>query len=154
MKIRSLFFAAIFITITLTACSQNDQQMHDGYYTAESSSYDAYGWKVFMTIYVSNNKITTVEYNAKNASGFIKSWDVEWMRRMKEKVGTYPSKYIRAYAEDLLNKQDPSKVNAIPGTGVSHDCFKALALAAIEQSKEGNKMVAFVDLSELTENNN
>ena len=146
MKNRLFFLALIFIAAIFPACSQNNEQMQDGYYTAESSAYDVYGWKVFITIYISNNRITTVEYNAKNASGFSKTWDVEWMRKMKETVGTYPNKYIRAYADDLLNKQDPFKVNAIPGTGYSHDWFRLLAAAAIEQAKKGDKKIAFVDL--------
>ena len=149
MKTWIIFLTTIFMFIGLSACSQSTEKMQDGYYTAESVGFDAYGWKPFITIYVSSNKLTTIEYNAKDASGFIKSWDVDWMRKMKAQVGTYPNKYSRAYAEDLLNKQDPSKVNPIPGTASSYDWFKLLAEAAIKQSKSGDKKVAFVDLPDI-----
>ncbi len=154
MRTRLLLLATTLAVIVLVACSQNNQQMIDGYYTAESSSYNADGWKGFITIYVSNNKIITVEYDAKNASGFIKSWDLEWMFKIKEQIGTYPSKYTRVYEEGLLNKQDPSKVNVIPGTDYLYDCFIRLATAAIEQAKKGDKRVAFIDLPERAEKDN
>lgn len=56
----------------------------DGFYTVEMSDYNN-GWKEFVTIRVSGNKIVTVEYNAKNSSGFIKSWDIPYMRNMLDK---------------------------------------------------------------------
>ena len=149
LKSRMARAAQVFLALLLLllpACSQNAQQMHDGYYTAEATSFDDQGWKPFLTIYVSNNKIVTVEYNAKNASGFIKSWDLDFMRRMKSAVGTYPNKYVRAYAAALLDKQNPAWVNAIPGAESSLILFQKLSVAAISQARAGDKSIALVDL--------
>ena len=122
--------------------------MQDGYYTAEAANFDENGWKEYITIYVSNDKIITVEYDAKNASGFIKSWDMEYMRVMNEKDGTYPNKYVRAYTEALLNRQEPEKVDAVAGATHSHTTFQLLARAAMKQAEMGDKNVAFVQVPE------
>lgn len=135
------------IIFLLCGCSQDSLEMHEGYYTAEAASFDEDGWKEFMTIYVSNGKIVTVEYNAKDISGFIKSWDVEHMRMMKAEKGTYPNKYARLYAAELLNKQDPLYVTPLPGAEDFHSSFQLLAKAVIAQAKVGDKKVTFVDLS-------
>lgn len=133
----------------LPTCSQDGSQMHDGYYTAEAVSFDAHDWKDFVTIYVSSNKIVTVEFNSKNPSGFIKSWDIEYIRRMKADLATYPNKYSRAYIADLLNRQDPEKIKPVPGAEFYHRAFQRLAKAAIQQARAGNRSVALVELSDL-----
>ena len=145
MKMRRLFLPVILVgALFCGACSQNVSTMQDGYYTAEAAAFDSDGWKDFITIYVSHNKIITVEYNAKNVSGFIKSWDMYHMRGMKLSAGTYPNKYSRDYAAALVNKQDPSGVLPIPGAKKSHALFQLLADAAIAQAKAGDKRVVFV----------
>lgn len=145
---RKLFFIVpiLIFTIFASACSGNDSEMHNGYYSAESASFDEYGWKEYITIYVSDNKIVTVEYNARNASGFIKSWDMDYMRVMAAKNGTYPNEYARAYSVSLLNWQNPSDVDAISGATHSHTSFQLLAEAAIAQAKMGDKQVALVEM--------
>jgi major membrane immunogen (membrane-anchored lipoprotein) len=139
-----MFLAMLWAMFLLPACAQDAPTMHDGYYTAEAADFDAEGWKPFITICVSNNKIVTVEYNAKNVSGFIKSWDVDYMRRMRDAAGIYPSKYIRAYAAALLDKQNPALINVIPGSEKSHILFKILSEAVISQARTGDKSIVFI----------
>lgn len=144
-----LLLVVMVIAILFPSCSQTQSgKMQDGYYTAEFASFDAHGWKEFITIYVNNNKIVTVDYNAKNASGFIKSWDMDYMRTMNATDGTYPNKYTRAYAVALLNKQNPEGVDVISGATHSYTSFQLLAEAAISQAKVGDKSVAFIKLPE------
>jgi major membrane immunogen (membrane-anchored lipoprotein) len=121
--------------------------LQDGYYTAEMSDFDDHGWKEFVSIHVNNGRIDTVEYNARNASGFIKSWDPEYMRRMNAIDGTYPNKYTRMYATALLASQDPGSIDAISGATNSYHTFILLAEAVLEQAKAGIKQVAFVKAS-------
>ena len=123
----------------------NADAMQNGFYTAEVRDFDEKGWKEYVTIYVLNNAIVTVDYNAKNASGFVKSWDMEYMRRMNESEGTYPNKYTREYAEALLNRQDPARVDAVSGATRSHASFQRLVKAAMEQARLGNPNVIYVD---------
>jgi major membrane immunogen (membrane-anchored lipoprotein) len=149
VEIRRLFLGAALAIAVLSsaACASNAQGMRDGYYAAEAASFDAHGWKEFISIYVSNNKIISIEYNAKNASGFIKSWDTEYMRAMNRSDANYPNKYTRYYAARLLDEQNPDLVDAISGATHSHVSFQLLAKAAIVQAKAGDKQVALIDLS-------
>jgi major membrane immunogen (membrane-anchored lipoprotein) len=119
--------------------------MQDGYYTAEEKEF-YHGWKEFVTIYVSNGQIVTVEYNAKNPAGFIKSWDMDYMRNMGSGSGTYPNEYTRTYAAELLAAQDVDSIDLITGATNSYNTFVPLARAAIEQAKKGDKTVIIVDV--------
>jgi major membrane immunogen (membrane-anchored lipoprotein) len=142
------FFALFFIlAVLLASCSQNTSVLHDGYYTAEAAEFDSHGWKEFITICVSNGRIITVEYNAKNPSGFIKSWDMDYMRHMGAVSGTYPNDYTRVYARELLAKQNP-EVDVLTGATESYEKFKQLAAAVLEQAKTDNARVAMVEILE------
>ena len=144
----------IAVTLMLSAlggcsgCSSGSSGLRDGYYTAEAADFDHLGWKEYLTIYVNNNTIVTAEYNAKNASGFLRSWDMDYMRRMNKATGTYPNKFSRAYTSALLNRQNPNQINAIYGAEQSHKIFQLLAEAAIDRARAGDKKVAFVSLPE------
>lgn len=133
--------------LTLGACNKNDTKMKDGFYTAEMAEYDDFGWKEYVTLYIADDKIVTVDYNAKNTSGFIKSWDMEYMRLMNESDGTYPNKYTREYAQALLNHQNPEKIDAITGATHSYETFQMLVKAAMIQAENGDKNVAFINTS-------
>jgi major membrane immunogen (membrane-anchored lipoprotein) len=122
------------------------QRMADGYYTAEAASFDRHGWKAYITIYVSNNRIATVEYNARNASGFLKSWDMDYMRRMGAEQQTYPTAYSREYSAALLRLQKPDGIDVLAGATYSYRSFKILAEAAISQARANNNSVARVEL--------
>lgn len=145
-----LLMTVLTLSVLLSACSQNDSEMYNGYYSAEAATFDSHGWKEYITIYVRDNKIVTVEYDAYNASGFIKSWDMDYMRVMAAKSGTYPNEYTRVYGVSLLNWQNPSDVDAISGATHSYASFQLLAAAAIEQARTGDKQVALVDIPEVT----
>ncbi|MDR0651870.1 MAG: FMN-binding protein [Synergistaceae bacterium] len=120
-------------------------KLRDGYYTAEETgSYR--GWTEFLTIYVSNGKIVTCEYNAKNASGFIKSWDMDYMRRMNETCENYPDKFTRNYVHALLANQTSSGIDAMSGATDSHKSFTTLAGAALASALGGDYEVVFVDV--------
>ncbi|MDR1884719.1 MAG: FMN-binding protein [Synergistaceae bacterium] len=150
MKIRNfLLLLALIIAAAgaykyLSTGSGNREILRDGYYSAESASYD-HGWKEFITIYVNNGKIVNVEYNAKNASGFIKSWDMEYMRVMNRAVGNYPNRYTRSYASALLSGQGSTEIDAVSGATDSYSSFKALAGAVVTQARAGDKRVAYVE---------
>ncbi|MDR1580283.1 MAG: FMN-binding protein [Synergistaceae bacterium] len=118
-------------------------RLRDGYYTAEETGYYR-GWREYLTIYVSNGKIVTCEYNAKNASGFIKSWDMNYMRNMNEVCDNYPDKFARNYVHALLTNQTSSGIDAMSGATESHKSFITLADAALTQALAGDYEVVFV----------
>ena len=141
--IMAIALAVVFSILNLQPRS-SALKLRDGYYTAEEiGSYR--GWREYLTIYVSNGKIVTCEYNAKNASGFIKSWDMDYMRNMKETCENYPDKFARNYVHALLANQTSSGIDAMSGATESHRAFIALAGAALASALAGDYEVVFVD---------
>ena len=140
--ILSLMIAAL--CLSLGACAQRSGELVDGYYTVEMANYEN-GWKEFVTICVSGGKIVTVEYNARNASGYIKSWDMDYMRKMNGLVGNYPNAYTRNYAAQLLLTQGPDGIDAVTGATLSGGKFTRMAAALIEKAKAGDTTVGIVE---------
>ena len=85
-----------------------------------------------------------MEYNAENASGFIKSWDNAYMQTMLHAQGTYPNEYTRGYANQLLERQGEGGIDAITGATSSHTSFQILAQAVLEQARKGDSSIAIV----------
>ena len=118
--------------------------MKDGCYTAQMQEY-SYGWKEYVTITVKNGKIVSTEFDAENASGFIKSWDNAYMQTMLHANGTYPNEYTRFYAGQLLEGQGEGDVDALSGATSSYGSFQKLAEAVLEQARQGDSGVVVVD---------
>ncbi len=131
----------------LGGCAQQDGRLIDGYYTAELSEY-SHGWKEFLTICVSDGKIVTAEYNAKNQSGFIKAWDMTYMRNMNSVQGTYPNRYTRSYAAFLLKTQSAEGIDTVTGASSSGSNFRILVETLIEKAKAGDTDLAVVESGE------
>ena len=101
MKRIFVILVSLLLTASLLTACGNQTGLQDGYYTAQVSEF-SHGWKEYITILVKGGSIVSVEYNAENASGFIKSWDTAYMQTMRQGVGTYPNEYTRYYANQLL----------------------------------------------------
>ena len=143
MKRFLCFALALLLGVSLSACgSKTDLQ--DGYYTAQAAEY-SHGWKEYITILVKGGSIVSVEYNAENASGFIKSWDNAYMQTMLHSNGTYPNEYTRYYAGQLLAGQGNGTIDALSGASSSYDSFQKLAAAVLEQARKGDSSLVFVD---------
>lgn len=135
----------LLLCTTLFACGcGSGSKMKDGFYTAEMSDY-AYGWKEYLCIMVKNNTIIYAEFNAKNPSGYIKSWDNTYMETMLTVNGTYPNEYTRTYVSQLLETQDPEDIDAISGASSSATNFKKLSAAAIRQAVKGDPSTIVVE---------
>ena len=141
-RILVLLFTLLMMVSLLTACGEQTQ-LQDGYYTAQMSEY-SHGWKEYITILVKGGSIVSVEYNAENASGFIKSWDNAYMQTMLHSNGTYPNEYTRYYANQLLTGQGEGGIDAISGATSSHGTFQMLARAVLEQSRKGDSGIIYV----------
>lgn len=144
---KKLFLGLILLALCLSlgGCAAGPESgLVDGYYTVEMAEYDN-GWKEFVTICVSGGKIVTVEYNARNASGYIKSWDMDYMRKMNGIVGNYPNAYTRNYAAQLLLTQGPDGIDAVSGATLSGGKFTRMAAALIEKAKAGDTTVGIVE---------
>ena len=133
-RILALLLSLLLLVPALTACGGGGLQ--DGYYTAQAAEF-SHGWKEYITI--------MVEYNAENASGFIKSWDNAYMQTMLHSNGTYPNEYTRYYANQLLEGQGEGSIDALSGASSSHGSFQLLAKAVLEQARLGDSSIVFVD---------
>ena len=144
---RLLTFTLIFLLLVLplTACSEKTE-LQDGYYTAQAKDF-SHGWKEYITIMVKGGSIVSVEYNAENASGFIKSWDNAYMQTMLHSNGTYPNEYTRYYASQLLEGRRDDDIDAISGASSSYGSFLKLSEAVLEQARKGDSDVVVVDTS-------
>jgi major membrane immunogen (membrane-anchored lipoprotein) len=151
MKQKGLLFLLALLLIISSACRRNENRLYDGYYMAEAEDFDDRGWKEYVSIFINNNKIVTVEYNSKNVAGFIKSWDMNYMRTMNRVDGTYPNEYTRHYINALLRTQDPNKIDALTGATNSFKTFRLLATAALARARTGEKSVYFVNADNLEE---
>lgn len=143
----------MLICMLFSGCGSDkeaDSQWKDGYYTACMGDYN-FGWKEYVTICVMDNKIVSVEYNAKNPSGFIKSWDIAYMRNMNPVSGTYPNRYTRTYAAELLEEQSADDIDLITGATSSGNNFRKLAAAVLENARTGNTEIAVVPLEKTEE---
>ena len=144
-RVIAVLLSLLMTASLLTACG-GEAELQDGYYTAQAQEF-SHGWKEYVTIMVKGGSIVSVEYNAENASGFIKSWDNAYMQNMLHSNGTYPNEYTRNYAGQLLEGQGKGQIDAISGASSSHDSFKKLAAAVLEQAKKGDSDVVIVDTS-------
>ena len=142
---RLLTFTLIFLLLVLplTACRE-ETELQDGYYTAQAKDF-SHGWKEYITIMVKGGSIVSVEYNAENASGFIKSWDNAYMQTMLHSNATYPNQYTRNYANQLLEGQGERNIDGITGATSSHSSFQKLAAAVLEQARQGDSGIVSVD---------
>ncbi|WP_305083876.1 FMN-binding protein [uncultured Oscillibacter sp.] len=142
-RILAILVALLLMAPLMTACG-NQEGLQDGYYTAQASEF-SHGWKEYITILVKGGSIVSVEYNAENASGFIKSWDNTYMQNMLHSNGTYPNEYTRYYANQLLEGQGEGGIDAITGATSSYGSFQILAQAVLEQARVGDSSIVFVD---------
>ncbi len=128
--------------VLLSGCGADT--MKDGYYTAEMEEF-SHGWKEYVCIQVKDNTIVSAEFNAKDASGFVKSWDNEYMRNMGLVDGTYPNRYTREYVKQLMEQQKDIKVELLTGATHSGDNFAKLVPAVMEQARKGDSNVVQVE---------
>jgi major membrane immunogen (membrane-anchored lipoprotein) len=144
MKRIAAILLSLLLTAPLLAGCGSQAGLQDGYYTSQAAEF-SHGWKEFITILVKDGSIVSVEYNAENASGFIKSWDNAYMQTMLHSNGTYPNEYTRNYANQLLEGQGQGSIDAITGATSSHSSFQILAQAVLEQAQKGDSSIAVVD---------
>ncbi|MDR3319201.1 MAG: FMN-binding protein [Clostridiales bacterium] len=136
---------ALFVPL-LAGCDRQGGAMRDGYYTAKAADFGDGGWKDYVTIYVSDGQIVTAEFNAQTKSGFIRSWDSDYLSNEYAETELYPSKYFRAYTTDLVRLQNPANILAVAGAERQLEVFQLLAEAAIAHARAGDKTIAVVGL--------
>ena len=136
MMKKKILLAVITAAVLLGGCG-SQSGMKDGFYTAETAEY-SHGWKEYVCIMVKDNAIVSVEFNAKNPSGYIKAWDNAYMQNMSTVSGTYPNEYTRLYGAQLLAEQGDFQLDAVSGASHSGHNFEKLAAAVMAQARKGD----------------
>lgn len=131
-------------TCLLSGCGNN---LKDGFYTAQMSEY-SHGWKEYLCIMVKDDKIVYAEFNAKNASGYIKAWDNAYMQNMAAVQTTYPNDYTRKYVAELIEAQTAQGLDTVSGATSSGSNFVKLAAAVLEQAATGAEDIVIVPSAE------
>lgn len=152
-RVLGLALSAVFALGILSGCGAKENSgsaLKDGSYKAEASDFDKNGWKPFVEITVKDGKISDTKFDYTNKDGKLKTQDADYNKKMKEsKSGTNPETYAPKLAKDLVEKQDPSKVDAVTGATTSSKNFKELATKAIEEgAKKGAKETIKVTIKE------
>ena len=129
--------AATTQTATTQAAQKSDAALKDGTYKSVSEA-DKRGWHVEFTITVEGGKITKSDYDNLNDKGERKSANAEYEKAMKDKVGTGPAEYFKAYNEGLVAKQNPSDVEVVAGATNAHTSFVEYANKLIEAAQKGD----------------
>ena len=122
---------------TQAAKSTASGELKDGTYKLVSEA-DKRGWHVEFTITVEGGKITKSDYDNLNDKGERKSADAAYEKSMKDKVGTGPAEYFKAYNEGLVSKQNPKDVEVVAGATNAHTSFVEYANKLIEAAKKGD----------------
>lgn len=141
MKERIIIPVFLAGMILLPGCGSD--KMKDGYYKAEMAEF-SHGWKEYVCIEVEDDTIVSVEFNAKDSSGFVKALDNEYMHNMGLTDGTYPNQYTRRYVQQLIEGQKDTKVELMTGATDSGDNFAKLVPVVMEQARKGDPRVVQV----------
>ena len=137
---KSLSATAVLLSsvFVLAACGGNSKtDSKDGTYKLVSAT-DKRGWHVEFTITVEGGKITKSDFDNLNDKGERKSADAAYEKSMKDKVGTGPAEYFKAYNEGLVSKQNPKDVEVVAGATNAHTSFVEYANKLIEAAKKGD----------------
>lgn len=145
--------AATAAAILLTGCGSGEKaaapakaakldlsQTKDGTYTADSSS-DAHLGKGRMTIVIKNHKIIGasgigIDPDSKEKDRTYGMTDGQVKEEAKYKKAQIAVKAINSYSAQLVETQDPEKVDMVAGATISYNQFKEAAYAAIAKAKK------------------
>lgn len=120
------------------AADTNDTVYKDGTYFATYSHIDSHGWRPQVEITIEGGKITKAMMDYVKPDGSLKSKDEKYAKAMKNKSGTAPAEAYAKLNEDLVAKQDITKVDSVSGATHSAEWFVEMATAALEKAKTGD----------------
>ncbi|MDF2892840.1 MAG: FMN-binding domain protein [Clostridia bacterium] len=115
--------------------AKRDTKYIDGDYTAKGSIDEKY-WTPILTITVKNEKIAIVKYDEISSKVFKhKSQDIAYIADYKEKNNIDLIEVYDSLEKSLIEKQDPTSLDAIAGATTTSTNFIEIAKKAIEKAK-------------------
>lgn len=136
-RILTLVLVGLFLLFAISGCSSKTATgtYKDGTYKAEQPNFDEHGWKGQIEITVKDGKIASVTYNEVNKDGQLKRDDQQYAENMKAKTGVTPKEAYEKLEQQLIEKQDPDKVDTVTGATHTSQTFKELAAEVLKSAK-------------------
>ncbi len=118
-------------------CAENEfsslvSGLKDGKYKGATPA-DDYGYRHEIMFEIKKGKMISVDYDEINAAGHAKQSDEEYGKRMITS-GTTPAIAYPKYENQMLEKQDFNKIDAVSGASYSNYRFRLAILYAILNS--------------------
>jgi major membrane immunogen (membrane-anchored lipoprotein) len=119
----------------------------DGTYKVSADAFDKNGWKDFVEVTITSDKITAVTFDSTDQNGSLKTANADYKKNMQAANGEYPEKYTSELEQQLLSKQVISQVDAVTGATTSSKNFTTLVEYALDDMAEiGNNQPAVIKL--------
>lgn len=126
-----------FITLATEALknAKDGDKYKDGEYSAKGAE-DERGWTPTVSISVKDGKIATAAYDEVSSKAFRnKSADANYVNTFKQVKNVDLVAAYAALQKSLIDKQDPTKVDAFTGATSASTSFIDLAKKAVDQAK-------------------
>lgn len=136
---KNLILLSLFIFSTSAFSTLND-----GIFRAESETFDKRNWKDFAVIEVKNGVIISSNYDAMNNKGMLKSEDYEYNQKYREICNIDIPEISDILQDQLIEYQDPAKIDSIAGATASTNNFKLLINSALEASQKNNQNISII----------
>lgn len=136
MKKTLLFLAAA--VFALTAC--NKQTYVDGTYMVTYDEIDSHGWNAFVEFTLTEDEISNVNFDYKDADGNLKSMNAGYNTAMFDAVGTNPETYCpELEAQIEATTIDPwTPIDGVTGATGSSENANTLMEAGLEAAMDGD----------------
>jgi len=134
-KVLALVLTLVLAMGVFVGCGGS--KLTDGTYKAEGAA-DEHGWVEFAEVVVKDGKISSVNFDAVNGEGTLKSEDETYKNNMLNYGGTtHPAEFYTALEEQYMEKQDSTKMDTIAGATTSSGNIVKLLAEVEKQIKAG-----------------
>lgn len=122
--------------------------LKDGSYRVEDINFGETGWKEALDITVEEGEITEATWESVDEEGNQKIEDEEYQEIMTNVNDIGPQDFIPELEGQLVDTQDPAKVEVVTGATGTSEKFQDYAQQAVDAAAEGNTETIKVDNAE------
>lgn len=136
----TLSMASGFVLTGCSTDSKNEEKVEKaaaGQVVELEGQQDQYGWFPHMRLTFDGNVLTEVYFDYIDDSGAKKSQDEEYNSTMKEKTGVSAKDALEELRQNLMDVQDPTKVDAVTGATQTSTEFITMAKQGYDQYFNG-----------------
>ena len=125
----------------------------DGTYEVEMPEYDN-GWKDFVRLTIIGGEVESIQYDARDEDGQLKSADEKYERDMISGNAanglpeTYPADYIQKLVDSYMQSGSAEEIDSVAGATISTHRFQKLLRHALKSARQGRTELFAVPLFE------